>query len=227
MPRLLFFLPLGLLLFASSALGAAKPHVIGFGKSTTIKWCVGPNENECLDLKVRTLYVDGRIRESILGASHEITERLFVVRRAFRVNDTLPGDKATAPGWVWQRGGWLMVDRLTGHISAIALPEFDPYYSVASWYRDYAAYCGLSDDGKKLFAMVFQVGRRKPVLKKPLGDAGGDDAPDSECPSPVWERRPVRVTFEPDENQKTTYSVRGHAADLVSDDDAEEEKASQ
>jgi len=37
----------------------------------------------------------------------------------------------------------------------------------------------------------------------------------------------VRVTFEPDENQKSTYSVRGHAADLVSDDEAEEEKASQ
>jgi hypothetical protein len=92
-----------------------------------------------------------------------------VVRRAFRVNDTLPGDAAARPGWVWQPGGWLLVDRLTGHISAIALPEFDPYYSVASWYRDYAAYCGVSDDGKKLFAIVYQVGRRKPVLKKPLG----------------------------------------------------------
>ena len=116
---------------------------------------------------------------------------------------------------------------MTGHISAIALPEFDPYYSVASWYRDYAAHCGISDDGKKLFAIVFQVGRRKPVLKKPLGDAGGDDVPDSECPAPVWERRPVRVPFEPDENQKSTYSVPGHAADLVSDDDVEEKKVSQ
>ena len=142
-----------------------------------------------MDLKVHALYVDGRARESTLGPSHEITERLFVVLRAFRVNDTLPGDKAAAPGWLWQRG---------------ALPEYDPYYSVASWYRDYAAYCGVSDDGKKLFAIVFQVGRRKPVMKKPLGD----DDPDSECPSPVWERRPVRVTFEPDENPKTTYSVR-------------------
>ena len=102
---------------------------------------------------------------------------------------------------VWQRG---------------ALPEFDPYYSVASWYRDYAAYCGVSDDGKKLFAIVFQVGRRKPVLKKPLGDQ-----------ATTMSRRPVRVTFEPDENQKSTYLGRGHAADLVSDDDAEEEKASQ
>ncbi len=221
-----FIVAFGLLLLTDVVLGAAsrtsevlavdhdQPGAWGRTKASVSSW-------------VRALYVDGRTRESTLGAPHEITERLFVVRRAFRVNDTLPGDKPVAPGWVWQRGGWLLVDRLTGHISAIALPEFDPYYSVASWYRDYAAYCGVSDDGKKLFAIVFQVGRRKPVLKKPLGDAGGDDEPDSECPSPVWERRPVRVTFEPDENQKTTYSVRGHAADLVSDDDAEEEKASQ
>jgi hypothetical protein len=85
----------------------------------------------------------------------------------------------------------------------------------------------VSPTTAKLFAIVFQVGRRKPVLKNSLGDAGGDDAPDSECPAPVWERRPVRVTLEPDENQKSTYSVRGHPADLVSDDEAEVEKASQ
>ena len=217
----------GLGLLTSAAGGATRRHTIGFGKWTTIKWCAGPTEDKCLDLKMRALYVDGSARESTLGASHDITERLFVVRRAFRVNDNLPGDTSAAPRWVWQRGGWLLVDRLTGHISSIALPEFDPYYSAASWYRDYAAYCGVSDDGKKFFAIVFQVGRRKPVLKKPLGKAGGDDAPDAECPAPVWERQPVRVTFEQDENQKSTYSVRGHAADLVSVDEAEEEKASQ
>jgi hypothetical protein len=202
MRRYLSFTLFSLAWLASAAFAAAKPHVVSFGRWTQVKWCVGPTEAECLDLKVRALYVDGRVRESTLSASHEITERLFVVRRAFRVNDTLPGDKSVAPGWVWQRGGWLLVDRMTGRISSLAL-------------------------GKKLFAIVFQLGRRKPVLKKPLGDAGGDDAPDSECPAPVWERRPARVTFEPDENQKSTYSVRGHAADLVSDDDVEEEKASQ
>lgn len=211
----------------SAARGAPKPHVISFGKWSTIKWCAGPNEGQCLDLKMRALYVDGRARESTLGASHDITERLFVVRRAFRVNDNLPGDTAAAPRWVWQRGGWLLVDRATGHISPVPLPEFDSYYSVATWYRDYAAYCGVSDDGKKLFAVVFQVGRRKPVLKKPLGETAGDNAPDSECPAPVWERRPVRVTFEPDVDQKSTYAVRGHAADLMSEDDAEDEKGSQ
>jgi len=214
-----------LVLVSAAALGASKPHVITLGKWKTIKCCAGANEAECVDLKVRALFVDGRARESTVGAAHEITERLFVVRRAFRVNDNLPDDTATH--WVWQRGGWLLVDRMTGRISSLSLPEFETCYSVASWYRDYVAYCGVSDDGKKLFAIVFQVGRRKPVLKKALGDAGGDDAPDSECPAPAWQRRPVRVTFEPDESRKSTYAVRGHAADLVNDDDGEEEKASQ
>lgn len=216
----------GFVLCAGAALAAPKPHVIGFGKWTSIKWCVDANEGKCLDLKVRALYVDGRAREFTLGAAHDITERQFVVRRAFRVNDSLPGDTSYAPRWLWQRGGWLLVDRSTGHVSPLVLPEFDSYYSVASWYRDYVAYCGVSDDGKKLFAVVFQLGRRKPVLKRPLGKTGGDDLPDSECPAPVWDRQPTRVTFAAGEDQKSTYSVRGHAADLVNEDDEEEEKAS-
>jgi len=196
----------GVGLLAATALGAPKPHVVSLDKWSAIKWCVGPNETQCLDLKVRALYVDGRLREFTLGTSHDITERLFVVRRAFRVNDNLPLDNNAAPRWVWQRGGWLLVERNTGHVSPINLPEFDSYYSVASWYRDYVAYCGVSDDGKKLFAVVLQVGRRKPVLKKPLSEAAGDDMPDSECPAPVWERRPARVTFEAEENQKSAYN---------------------
>ena len=176
---------------------------------------------------MRALFIDGRVKEFTLGAAHDISERQFVVRRAFRVNDSLPSEAASPVRWVWQRGGWLMVDRMTGHVSAISLPEFDSYYSVASWYRDYVAYCGVSDDGKKLFAVVFQVGRRKPVLKKLLGEPDEDDLPDSECPAPVWERRPARVTFEPDENQKLTYAIRGHAVDLLSGEPEEEdEKAS-
>ena len=73
--------------------------------------------------------------------------------------------------WRWQRGGWLLVDRITGHVSPINLPEFDAFYSRAAWYRDYVAYCGISDDGKNLYAVVAQLGRRKPILKKTLGDA--------------------------------------------------------
>jgi hypothetical protein len=202
---------LAFMLSAGSALGSPKPHVISFGKWTSVKWCVGPHEDKCLDLKARALYVDNRMKEFALGASHDVTERLLVVRRVFRVNDSLPGETVSAPRWVWQRGGWLLVDRMSGHIfSSITLPEFDSYYSVASWYRDYIAYGGISDDDKKLFAVVFQVGRRKPVLKKHLGEADGDDLPDSACPAPVWERR----RFALPSRSILTISSRTRCADM-------------
>jgi hypothetical protein len=152
-----------------------------------------------------------------------------VVRRAFRVNDTLPTESANggvsgnAPRWQWQRGGWLLVDRLTGRVSQLNLPEFDPFYSTASWYRDYIAYCGVSEDGKKLYAVVAQVGRRKPILKKDVGEPAGDDDPDSECPPPVWQRTPMRVTFQPDDDQKLMFSIRGRVVDVVNDAEETEE----
>ena len=93
-------------LFATPAPGATKPHAVSFGKWTAIKWCVGENESKCLDLKVRTLYVDSRAKEFTVGTAHDVTERVFVVRRAFRVNDSLPGETASPARWVWQRGGW-------------------------------------------------------------------------------------------------------------------------
>jgi hypothetical protein len=125
----------------------------------------------------------------------------------------------------WQRGGWLLVDRLTGHVSSINLPEFDVFYSAASWYRDYVAYCGVTEDGKKTFAMVAQISRRKPVLKKPLSNDGvaEDAAPDSACTAPSWQRGPVRVSFEAGSSAKQTFAIRGHVVDLVNDAEEEEE----
>src|SRR5580698_4337547 len=105
-----------------------KPHVINFGKWTSAKW---PNATgqKMLDLKVRPLFVDTRLKEYTTGLPHELTDRLFVVRRVFRINDTLPGENANthATRWQWQRGGWLLVDRLTGRVSQLSLPEFDPF----------------------------------------------------------------------------------------------------
>ena len=219
--RSYYFLALIVFLLSASGWAVPKPHVIAFGKVMAVKWLVGPAEDKAIDLKIRPLYVDTRLKEYTLGSPHDVTDRLFVVRRMFRVNDSLPEESAT-PRWHWQRGGWLLVDRVTGKISQIALPEFDAYYSIGSWYRDYIAYCGVSDDGKKLYAIVAQLGRRKPILKKALGEAGADDMPDSECPAPAWQRQPVRVSFEPDENQKLTYSVRGHVVDIVNDNEEDE-----
>jgi hypothetical protein len=213
---------IAILLFASTAFAASKPHVITFGKWTAIKWIAGDESNKTLDLKVRGLYVDERLKEFTLGTPHEVTDRLFVVRRAFRLNDMLPEE--TTPHWRWERGGWLLVDRVSGRVTPLNLPEFDPYYSTVNWYRDYAAYCGLSDDGKKSFAIVAQLGRRKPILKQALGDLPKeDDPPDSFCSILMWQRQPPRVTFAFPGGQKTTYVVRGHAVDLASEEDKDEQ----
>jgi len=200
--------------------GATKQHVISFGKWTSAKW-TDTTGTKLLEMRVRPLLVDTRLKEYTTGNLHEVTERLIVVRRAFRMNDASPGENSAR--WQWQRGGWLLVDRVTGKVSQLTLPEFDPYYSAATWYRDYIAYCGVSDDGKKRFALVAQLGRRRPVLKKCLGEALGSDEPDSECPAPVWARSPMQVTFAPEESPKVVFSIRGHAVNVINDDEEAEE----
>ena len=208
------------LALAATAFAAAKPHLIQFGKKTPVKLFVGPNEDSSLQLHVQPLSVDGKIKEFTTGTPHDVTDRLFVVRRAYRINDSLDRDANTIPRWKWQRGGWLLVDRDTGRISQLTLPEFDPYYSAASWYRDYVAYCGVSDNGEKLYAVVAQLGRRKPVVRKDLGAAKGGDMPESECSAPEWQRQPTRVTFAPAGSSKLTFEVRGHAADIAEPDES-------
>ena len=203
-----------------TAFGAAKVHVIAFGKWMTVQWAAGAAGLEkAPPIKVRGLIVDGRVKEYVTGVAHDVTDRLFVVRRAFRVNDSLPTDAALR--WQWERGGWLLVDRLTGRISPINLPEFDPFYSAATWYRDYVAYCGIGDDGKKMYAVVAQVSRRKALLKKQIGEAVPEDVgPDSLCPAPEWQRSPARVSFDLP-GGKQTYAIRGHVVDVVEEDDEE------
>ncbi len=218
--RLILLLLIVPMLTARSA-AAAKVHVIAFGKWMSVQW-LPDSADKPLPFKVRALLVDGRVKEYAVGTPHEVTERLFVVRRAFRVNDSLPEDPALR--WQWQRGGWLLVDRLTGHVSSISLPEFDNYYSVASWYRDYVSYCGVSGDGKKIFATVVQLNRRKPVLKKLFPNLTLDESrPDSACPAPVWQRSPIRVTFEPSASGKQTFAIRGYVVDVVANPEDDEE----
>ncbi len=220
--KVLFHLLILTALLTTAVSAATKVHVITFGKWTSVQWFPGFGaDDKPQSVKIRALVVDGRVKEFVLGAPHEVTDRLFVVRRMFRVNDSLPEDPA--PRWQWQRGGWLLVDRITGRVSPVNLPEFDAFYSAASWYRDYVAYCGVADDGKKTYAMVAQLSRRKPVLKKELSNAAvaEDASPDSACPTPSWQRSPARVSFEPAGANKQTFAIRGHVVDMVND--AEEE----
>lgn len=200
---------IGIAAAVSSA--ASKPHTVAFGKWSVVKVLAGDDENIPAEMKIRPLIVDGRTKEFTTGPTHEVTDRMFVVQRAYRLNDLLPQETGAAR-WRWERGGWLLVDRSSGRIQTIALPAFDAYYSQVSWFRDFAAYCGLSDDASKRFAVVAQLGRRKPLLKKSVAEKNAGNAA---CAPPMWSRVPVRVTFDAPGEPKFTFTVRSQALDLV------------
>lgn len=210
---------------SSFAAAAPKTHLITFGKWNTVQYRSGAEDGP-LTLKIRPLLVDARVKEFTVGPIHDVTDRLFVVQRVFRINDSLPDDPV--PHWQWQLGGWLLVDRVTAHVSVLNLPEFDALFSTPSWYRDYAAYCGLSDDGRKIFAVVAEIGRRKPILKKLLveNDSNKKEEADAQpCAMPAWERSPARVTFSSVGTARQTFAIRGHTVDLVMESQDDEEDA--
>jgi hypothetical protein len=196
---------------------APKPHVVALGRWTSISWREQDSESKPIQLKIRPLYVDGRTKEFTIGASHDVTERTFVVQRIYRLNDSLP--QQTGPmQWQWQRGAWLLVDRVSGKVQPIALAEFDPDSSTVNWYRDYAAYCGTSDDGQKVIALVVQLGRRKPLLKKAVAEANESQ---QTCGAPLWERNPMRVSFEVTPGQKLMFAVKSRAVDAITPEESE------
>lgn len=166
-------------------------------------------------LKIRALIVDGLIKEWTNGDAHDVTDRSFVVRRVLRLNDALPGDKSGH--WVWQRGPWLLVDRVSGHIIPLKLPDYDPGVSQVSWFRDYGAYCGVTASGKSLYAVVAQVSARKPVLAKKISAFSATDQPAPACISPDWQREPLRVTFHPAGHDPVSYDIVPGSAVLVED----------
>lgn len=202
---------------------ASRPHVIAFGRWITVRWMVGPEQKNAVDLKIRGLYIDGQVREFTVGPAHDITQKIFAVQSATRINDALPRDASASAHWQWERSGWLLVNRGTGHIGALNLPDFDSYYSVGSWYRDYFAYCGISAGESKRYAIVVETGRRKPIVRQAFGQAPKDAMPDSGCAAPVWERQPARVTFSAsDEKQSATFVIRDHAGTVSTQEHAEE-----
>ena len=74
---------------------ATKPHVMSFGKPTTVKLFLGPSEEKSVSITVRPLFLDTKLKEYTTGPAHDITDRVFVVRRAYRVNDSLPTESAS------------------------------------------------------------------------------------------------------------------------------------
>jgi hypothetical protein len=184
-----------------------------------------------VDLKIRALLVDGALKEWTTGDAHDVTDRSFVVRRAIKLNDALPGDAKTPVDkpeppdrhWVWQRGPWLLVDRVTGHVVALKLPDYDPGVSQVSWFRDYGAYCGVTASGKSLFAVVGQVAARKAVLAKKLAAFDAVNHAEPVCGAAEWQREPLRVTFHPAGRDAVNFDVVPGSAVLVEDSEDEAE----
>jgi hypothetical protein len=188
-----------LLLATSAALAAAKVHVVFLGAGKLVPYSVQGDPAGALptekQLRVRPLLVD----------------------------DKVPGDKAEH--WIWQRGPWLMVDRVKGTITALHLPDYDPAISSVIWFRDYAAYCGLTTSGKQLYAVVAQIAARKPVLAKKLSPWTAGESQLPACGATQWQREPLRVTFQPSGAEAVSYDLVGLSAVLVEDGNGNEEPA--
>jgi hypothetical protein len=216
------------LLAFSNASAATKVHTVILGSGKNVPYsAIGdpagalPTEKQ---LRVRPLIIDDKVREWTTGESHAITDRSFVVRRALRLNDALPGDKAEH--WIWQRGPWLMIDRVKGSVTALHLPDYDPAVSTVVWFRDYAAYCGLTSSGKQVYAVVAQIAARKPVMAKKLSPWSPGENQPPPCGASVWQRDPLRVTFQPSGATAVSYDLVGLSAVLVEDGDGNEEPSS-
>ena len=224
---------LGRLLRASlllSGLGPAIPalaagskiHTVALGAARKVAYIPADakpdtRDEESLTLKVRPLMIDGRQKEWTTGEIHEVTDRSFTVRRALRINDALPSE--TGSRWVWQPGPWLLVDRVTGHITALHLPDFDAAFSNAVWFRDYAAYCGVATSAKGgLVAVVAQASGRRAVVQKAIGRWPQPEHASPVCQPAQWQRLPMRVTLQPTGGDAMTFDVVGSTS-LVEDGD--------
>jgi hypothetical protein len=217
--RLLVWL---LLLDSVAAFAATKVHVVALGPIRRVPFVAADvaaedKADEAGTLRIRSLNVDSRLVEWTMGDVHDVTERTFVTRRVLHVNDSLPGDKVGR--WVWQPGSWIMVDRISGRVTALHLPEFDAAVSDVSWYRDYAAYCGVHTvvKGSGLTAQVWQIGARKAALSKVVAPWPLRERVRPVCAVPVWQREPMRVTLKPATGEAVEYTVSGTSSQLVED----------
>jgi hypothetical protein len=222
---------------ASAASAAPRKHTVTLGAVRKVPYSRAGDPSGAAAgedaLKIRALLVDGILKEWTTGDAHDVTDRSFVVRRVIRLNDALPSDQLVqksareANPWVWQRGPWLLVDRVTGRVTALHLPDYDPGVSQVSWFRDYAAYCGVTATGKSLYAVVAQLAARKPVLAKKLAAFDPANPSGPVCAPPDWQREPLRISFHPTGKDAVSYEVVPGSAVLVEDSGDDEETPDQ
>jgi hypothetical protein len=246
-----FFFAMTVVLAPTASAAPRKAHTAVLGAAKKVPYSKAGDPSGAAagedSLKVRALFVDGVLKEWTTGDAHDVTDRSFVVRRVIRLNDALPTDKPTekpaanstpnsaqspaqnsavgASHWVWQRGPWLLVDKATGHVTALHLPDYDPGVSQVSWFRDYAAYCGVTASGKSLYAVVVQLAARRPVLAKRLSAFDPEKQPAPACAPPDWQREPLRINFHPTGTDAVSFEIVPGSAVLVEDTGDDEETA--
>jgi hypothetical protein len=208
----------------TAAASSAKIHTVNLGPARRVPYtppeATPDNKSEeATSLRVRPLFVDERQREWTVGDIHDVTDRSFVVRRALRINDSLPSEP---PRWTWQPGPWLLVDRVTGRVTALHLPDFDAQLSEAVWFRDYAAYCGIATTAKGgLVAVVAQLGARRAIAQQKIGPWPQPDAPHPVCAASKWQRTPIRATIQPTGGQPLTFDVLGTSSLIEEGEDSD------
>ncbi len=204
---------------------AAKLHIVTLGAVRKVPYTppeATPDNksDEATTLRIRPLVVDDKPREWTVGELHEVTDRTFVIRRALRINDALPGEP---PRWTWQPGPWLQVDRTSGHIAPLHLPNFDPQISDVVWFRDYGAYCGLVPTLKGgVLAVVVELGSHKAVASRVIANWPLDKPAYPVCAPAQWQRTPMRATLCLTGGQPVTFDVAGTSS-LIEEGESEED----
>ncbi len=209
----------------------AKPprtHAVNLGPIRRVPFVAADvakedKSDEAGTLKVRALFVDSRQKDWTTGDTHDVTDRSFVVQRVLHVNDTLPDEHGAR--WVWQPGPWMLVDRVTGRVSALHLPDFDAGVSDVIWYRDYAAYCGVHAAARSggLTAIAWQIGSRKPAVDKVIGKWPQTERVRPVCAPAKWQREPMRVTLQATGGAPSSFDLVGTSTALVEDGDGDDE----
>ena len=101
--RHLGFLFLVTLIVCSEVTAAPRQHTVVLGRFRAVDAL--DQNGLSTKIRVRELVVDGRVREYTSGNPHDVTDRLFVIRRVRRINDSLPSEAGQKARWIWQLEG--------------------------------------------------------------------------------------------------------------------------
>ena len=114
---------------------------------------------------------------------------------------------------------------MTGRITALHLPDFDPVVSDAVWFRDYAAVLrdGADRQGGPVRGGGAQLGARRAVVQKPIGRWPQENHFIPVCKAAAWQRQPMRVTIQPTNGEAAVYDIVGTAG-IVEEGDAGDDK---